>query len=290
MSKKNGQMQKNAQGNSSLIVGKKSGTVNQMLVASPRFKNQQQQTLWNMIEDSQPEMTQLIFNHFYENGWQDRGILEAKAHEGYMAFYEDMNALRFKCYGMDAVIAVSSGKKALQDAFKTAKDAIENTYDDVDNGWSILRQFAIQFLEIDPGDLAANFPHVAAAIDQRVQALKALYDGKGDDSLIRTVEPLDIEIVDLLSTITKTGRSAKTRKGTLDWLRKQWREYERQHDGVKPDDVRLAMLDLVATGSPIKSYIPKPDLSDDQKTAFKSLMRRSAMRDVGAYRYDLLER
>lgn len=77
------------------------------------------------------------------------------------------------------------------------------------------------------------------------------------------------------------------------WLRARWLEVEGALKREKPDTtprlVRLTLLDELAQQVGDK-WIPRADLTDDQRQAFKSLNTKLAKNDPAKFRYELLSR
>lgn len=278
MSKKNGQMKNDSE----IVIHKPnaiiSGDIKRTLESKPRFTNRLYKTLWESLP---VEMLGKIIDHYYTSGFINAERIYKSAHEAYVANRDDWDVLRFSCNAMDAVIALQSGKKELQDALKSTKETLDELYTDVVNGWGIYRSLSIQARLGDPGDFATNRPDVANDIKRRTQALEALYDGKGDDSLIHAIPPLNINIQGIVNPVTKKGR------GSLDWLRKAWRQCEKDNPGLEPFEIRENLLTQLATFSFKDGYSIKPNLTADQRRAYLSLLSHRAQHSFSKYYYEL---
>lgn len=264
------------------------GSLRPISIAPLKFDNPQDQAFWNMIYDSRPEFVQVIVNHMFESGWQHREGFQRVLDEMWLAWYEDFTLLRLHCYEIDVAVRLRLSKNDLRLTLSKKYDAIHDALTDVKNGWDVLRQMNVDVDNPDPGNFEVNRPDVITDVQKRLEALKALYDGDGDDKPLRAIQPLKFDLGATLDPTSKKGAPQKGNK--LDWLRKQWREYEQNNTDSEPHETLVAMLDKVADGDLIKGYQPKPNLKANEQAAYMSLMSRTAQVDVSAYRYNLIGR
>lgn len=113
-----------------------------------------------------------------------------------------------RCDKIDVLVGIKLDTQKLQDALGgDLRDTIQTDYDDIVELWDSWREKSRQHNLPDLGELGEIHQiGLKKMVDARLAALDALADG--DDSLIRSLPPLDHDTNKLLNPVTKSGRKS----------------------------------------------------------------------------------